>query len=127
MVVTFKLASHTKFWSLMLLFSIIFLSLGLYVAYMWVSNYALTVYMQGTAMKFFTTGDTYLIILFCICVVLVFDGVVLSFDSKSSGIIHKLRSIIEEDKEAHASEYDKYSLSVSIKTTQDPIKRDDVI
>ena len=41
-VVTFKLATHTRFWSILLIITIIFLSLGFYVAYMWISNYALS-------------------------------------------------------------------------------------
>lgn len=42
LVVTFKLATHTKFWSILLVLFIIFASLGLYVLHMWLSNYWLT-------------------------------------------------------------------------------------
>jgi len=45
MVVTFKLATHTRFWSFMLFITIIFLSLGFYIVYMWISNYALSDYV----------------------------------------------------------------------------------
>ena len=38
-IVTLKLVAHTKYWSYILVFSIIFVSLGLYIAYMWFSNY----------------------------------------------------------------------------------------
>lgn len=44
-VVTFKLATHTKFWSSILIWTIILTSLGLYLAYMWISNYALSRYV----------------------------------------------------------------------------------
>lgn len=38
-VVTFKLSTHTKFWSVFLFIAVSILSLSLYVAYMWISNY----------------------------------------------------------------------------------------
>jgi hypothetical protein len=38
-IVTLKLVTHTKYWSYILVASIIFVSLGLYIAYMWFSNY----------------------------------------------------------------------------------------
>jgi phospholipid-transporting ATPase len=56
LVVTFKLSSHTKFWSVILLLGIVFLSLGLYIAYMWVSNYYVSTYVKGTTFMFFTNG-----------------------------------------------------------------------
>lgn len=55
-MVTFKLSSHTKFWSVILLLGIVFLSLGLYIAYMWVSNYYISTYVKGTTFMFFTSG-----------------------------------------------------------------------
>ena len=48
LVVTFKLATHTKFWSYMLLGAILFTSFGLYVLHMWLTNYYLTYHIQGT-------------------------------------------------------------------------------
>jgi phospholipid-transporting ATPase len=55
-VVTFKLSTHTKFWSVILILSILLFSLGLYVAYMWVSNYYLSDYVKGTTIVFFRNG-----------------------------------------------------------------------
>lgn len=82
MVVTFKLSSHTKFWSVLLFISIIVLSLGLYVSYMWLTNYYFATYtwISFTAATFFTTGETYFIVLFGVCFVLFVDGLVLSID-----------------------------------------------
>lgn len=54
MLVTFKLSTHTKFWSWILLISILFLSLGLYFAYMWISNYYFSDYVYGSTYMFFT-------------------------------------------------------------------------
>lgn len=55
MVVTMKLASHTKFWSTLLVVSILVISLGLYVAYMWVSNFLLSDNIKGTSLVAWTT------------------------------------------------------------------------
>jgi len=95
MVVTFKLSTHTKFWSFLFLFIIVVLSLGLYVAYMWISNYYFSPYVLDTTWMFYTSGQTYFIVLFCICVVLFFDGMVLSLDMDYSGLITKMRKIIK--------------------------------
>lgn len=94
MLVTFKLSTHTKFWSFLLFFSIIVLSLGLYFAYMWISNYNFSNYVIGNTYMFFTQAETYFIVLFCSCFVLCVDGIVLSFDSKYSGVINKMRILI---------------------------------
>ena len=56
LVVTFKLATHTKFWSTLLIVSILFFSLGLYIAYMWISNVAFTQYLKGTITIFYSNG-----------------------------------------------------------------------
>lgn len=96
MLVTFKLATHTKFWSILLLISIIFFSLGLYFAYMWISNYHFSDYVTGDTYMFFTEGETYFIVLFCVCFVLCIDGIVLTFDSKYAGIINKMRILISK-------------------------------
>ena len=44
-VVTFKLSTHTKFWSAILIWVIFLTSLGLYIAYMWISNYVFSDYV----------------------------------------------------------------------------------
>jgi len=79
-VVTFKLATHTKFWSILLFVCIIGLSLGLYEIYMWISNYYFSNYVKGTTWMFYTNAQTYFIVLFCCCLVLWVDGIVLSID-----------------------------------------------
>jgi len=55
MVVTFKLATHTKFWSWIYVFSIIIASLGLYVLHMWLTNFTLTDYVKGTTLVAWTS------------------------------------------------------------------------
>lgn len=97
-MVTFKLSTHTKFWSVILFISIIVLSLGLYIGYMWFSNYYLPTYMYVTytASMFYGIGLTYFIVLFSICLVLFIDGFVLSVDFKRGGYASKMRKLIEE-------------------------------
>jgi len=48
LVVTFKICSHTKFWSGLYIFCVIVLSLSLYLAYMWLSNYFFSNNILGT-------------------------------------------------------------------------------
>ena len=96
MMVTFKLSTHTKFWSGYLFFFIIVTSVGLYIAYVWLSNWTFTAYMQRTPYMFWTTGDCYFIMVFCICLVLIIDGGVISIDFVRGGYASKMRVIIDE-------------------------------
>ena len=56
LVVTFKLATHTKFWSLLLIIAISILSIALYIGYMWISNYYFSEHIKGTTYVAWTTG-----------------------------------------------------------------------
>ena len=56
MIVSLKLATHTKFMSKLLLFSILFLAIGIYVAYMWISSVFPLSGVNHTAMIFFTSA-----------------------------------------------------------------------
>lgn len=94
LVVTFKLSTHTRFWSIMLFFAIIFLSLGLYVAYMWISNYVLSDYVEGTAFIAWTSIETYFVVLFCVCLVLFVDGIVVFLDFRRGSSASKMREIV---------------------------------
>jgi hypothetical protein len=69
---------------------------------------------------FYTTGQTYFVVLFCICVVLFFDGVVLSLDMEYSGLISKMRRIIQTEKEAQLSSFDRESVEISVQTVAPP-------
>lgn len=105
-VVTFKLSTHTRFWSGILVISIVFLSLGLYLAYMWISNYYFSDNIKGTNTIAWTSGEIYLVVLFCICAVLFIDGIVLHIDLIKSGTIYKMRAIIAEQKQESKSYYE---------------------
>lgn len=80
LVVTFKLATHTKFWSMILFTTFIFTSLVPYVAYMWLSNYRITENVEGTAYVAWTSAKCYFTVLFCTCMVLFIDGMVVFTD-----------------------------------------------
>jgi len=94
LVVTFKLATHTKFWSAALFLVIIFMSLGFYFSYMWISNYYFSDYVKGTTWIFFTNAETYFIVLFCCCIVLWIDGMVLSVDFDRGGYASRMRKLV---------------------------------
>jgi phospholipid-transporting ATPase len=120
-VVTFKLSSHTKFWSVLLFISILFLSLGLYVAYMWISNFYLVDYtwVSNTASTYFTTGQTYFILLFGVCLVLFIDGLVLSVDFERGGYSSRMRNLIKSEQEHAKERYREFSIrSSEINTNQ---------
>jgi hypothetical protein len=61
---------------------------------MWISNYYFSDYVEGTTMVFYTIGETYLIVLFCICFLLFIDGIVLTFDFEKGGYASKMRLLI---------------------------------
>ena len=48
LVVTFKLITHTKSWSWILILAIIITAFGFYILHMWLTNFKLTDYVQGT-------------------------------------------------------------------------------
>ena len=53
MVVTFKLSTHTKFWSVALFVCILVFSLGLYIGYMWLSNFYFSDYLKGSVLPYY--------------------------------------------------------------------------
>lgn len=95
-IVTFKLATHTKFWSLILFFSVSVLSIAVYLIYMWISNYSLSEHVVGTTFIAWATLETYLSVLACLVVVLTIDGIVLSIDFDRGGYISKMRQVIRK-------------------------------
>lgn len=90
-MVTFKICTHTKFISKIFLLSVFIFSLGFYLLYMWLTNWYFTNNIVGTTRVAFSSPKFYLTILFCICVVLFVDGVVLHIDFKRGGYASKMR------------------------------------
>ena len=100
-IVTFKLSSHTKFWSVILFIAIIFFSVALYIAYMWVSNsyFVTMMWVTNTTSMFYGIGNTFFIVLFSICFVLFVDGIVLSTDYERGGYSSRMRTLVKEEQE----------------------------
>lgn len=55
-------------------------------------------------------------VVFGICVILFVDGIILSFDYDNSGILKRLRELIDNEKQYRASEYEKQSIKISVAT-----------
>ena len=94
MVVTFKLATHTRFWSGLMIFTLVVLSIGLYLAYMWISNSFFSDNINGTNIVAWTSGECYFVVLFGICFILFLDGIIIHIDLMKSGTISKMRAVI---------------------------------
>jgi hypothetical protein len=63
---------------------------------MWLSNYFISANILGTNLVAWTSAKPYLIVLFCIIVVLFVDGIVLHIDFMRGGYSSKVRKIINE-------------------------------
>jgi len=96
MVVTLKLATHTKFWSIALVVSILLFSLGFYIGYMWISNSVviITDNMLGTPVIAWTSGIAYFFVIFCCCLILLLDGVLITIDFHYGEYASKMRKAI---------------------------------
>ena len=113
LIVTFKLCTHTKFWSYLLIFSILIISIGLYLAYMWVSNFLFSENIKGTTYTAWTTFEPYFVVLFCICFVLALDGVIISLDYDKGGYSSKMRSIISGERDITRTELAEHSMHLT--------------
>ncbi len=113
LVVTFKLATHTKFWSLLLIICVIVLSIALYVSYMWISNFYFSEHILGTTYIAWTSGEVYFVVLFCTCFILFVDGIVIFIDFKRGGYISKMRDVIDAEKEEVKAYYEEISLRMT--------------
>lgn len=72
---------------------------------MWVSNYYFSTYVQNSILTFFQTGETYFILIFCSCLVLLVDGIVVSIDFDRGGYASRMRQIIEDEQEQNKRSY----------------------
>lgn len=78
--------------------------------YTWVSN---------TSYIYYTTGETYFILLFSVCLVLFIDGAVLSVDFERGGYSSRMRKLIESEQEQARERYREFSIrSSEINTLQ---------
>lgn len=61
------------------------------MAYMWISNYVLSDYVEGTAYVAWTSIETYFVVLLCVCMVLFVDGIVVFMDFRKGSYASKMR------------------------------------
>ena len=112
-VVTFKLSTHTKFWSAILIWVIIFTSLGLYLAYTWISNYAFSNYVEGVAFIAWTSAECYFVVLFSVCMILFVDGVVVFIDFRQGALASKMREIVYQEQINNKQFYEEHSVTIT--------------
>ena len=124
MVVTFKLSTHTKFWSIILVAAILITTIGFYVLHMWLTNFALTDYVYGTTKVAWTSLETYFVVLLCVCMVLFVDGIIVFVDFNRGGYTSRMREVIKEQKMNKRDYYDAYSLTITDNVTTQSQKVD---
>ena len=79
-------------------FSILFVSIGLYIAYMWFSNYKaiLSDHILGTTMIMWHTYKSLFFQIFCACLILLIDGVAVTIDFHYGSYASKMRLVVHE-------------------------------
>lgn len=65
---------------------------------MWLTNFALTDYVEGTTKVAWTSLETYFVVLFCVCLVLFVDGLTVFIDFVRGGYTSRMRQVIKEEK-----------------------------
>jgi len=97
-IVTLKLVTHTKYWSWLLFFSIIIVSIGFYIAYMWLSNYKaiLSDHILGATMTMWHNWKTLFYQIFCVCIILLIDGAAVAVDFHYGSYASKMRLAVFE-------------------------------
>jgi hypothetical protein len=98
-VVTLKLVLHTKYWSLLLVISILFVSIGLYIAYMWFSNYVaiLSNNILGTNMILWHNYKSLFYQIFCLCLILFIDGIIVTINFDFGSYASKMRLAVSNE------------------------------
>lgn len=99
LIVTLKLVMHTKYWSIFLFWSILLTTVVPYIGYMWLSNYKaiLTDHILGTNMILWHNWKSLFFIIFCACLILLIDGVVITLDFHYGDYANKMRLAVAMD------------------------------
>ena len=69
-------------------------SLGLYIAYMWISNVNST-NVQGSIMPIYRSFNTWLLVFYVIAILLVFDGVFVYYKFICGGDTSRMRTVVD--------------------------------
>ena len=76
LLVNIKLSIEVRHWTKILFVSVVVFSLGTFLGYLWVSNYILSQYVEGTVIMCFRNPITYFIVLFVCLVAVVYNSLV---------------------------------------------------
>jgi hypothetical protein len=80
---------------------------------MWLSNYFFSDNILGTTIVAWTSVKAYLTVIFCICLILFVDGIVIHIDFNRGGYSSKMRRVVHEHMEESKTYYDDLSLKIS--------------
>ena len=119
LAVTFKLATHTRFWSILTFIGTVIISLGLYVAFMWVSN-ANSGNVQGSILPVYRSFHTWLVVFYVISILLVFDGVFVYYKFLCGGDSSRMRAVVDNDRISDYFYYDEIGLKPGQPKSQQP-------
>lgn len=90
MLDTIKLSIQVRHWTKLLFISILFLSVGPYIAFMWVLNYRFKRPVQGTLHIYFSSVKTYMVILLIVMVLLAINGIMIYIRFHSHRILKQI-------------------------------------
>lgn len=97
MLDTIKLSIQVRHWTKLLFISILFLSVGPYIAFMWVLNYRFKRPVQGALHIYFSSIKTYMVILLLIMVLLAINGIMIYIRFHSHRILKQVTIALEQD------------------------------
>jgi hypothetical protein len=97
LMVTFKLAIHSRYWSALLIITILFFSLIPYLAYMWISNYKFSPHIIGTVKMLFETAKGYFVILLTCCFMLFFESAIIFVQFLRNGLVSKMQKVMRSE------------------------------
>lgn len=80
---------------------------------MWISNYAFSDYVEGTTYIAWTSIETYFIVLFCVCMILFIDGLVIFMDFRRGSYASKMREIVHEEQINNRQFYDEVGATIT--------------
>lgn len=99
MLDTIKLSIQVRHWTVLLFITILFFSVGPYLAFMWVLNYKFKRPVQGVLHLYFTSVKTYLVILLLIMILLAINGIMIYIRFHSHRILKHMTIALKEDYE----------------------------
>ena len=101
-----KIAMQTRYWTILTISALIFTSLGLYLAYIWLANAVSSLLLFQTALVMFSSCDFYLIVILNVGVIFIFDNVYFYFKARyHASLVDYFRGIIKQGKANFSSSF----------------------